>query len=49
MRSRALDLWLPLRGQLEADCVAADAGATAIGFGGILNEQNVTIGKPVVR
>ena len=35
MRSRALDLWLPLRGLLEADCAAADAGATAIGFGGI--------------
>jgi hypothetical protein len=35
MRSRALDLWLPLRGLLEADCAAADAGATAIGFGAI--------------
>jgi hypothetical protein len=35
MRSRALDLWLPLRGLLEADCAAADANATAIGFGGI--------------
>jgi hypothetical protein len=35
IHSRALDLWLPLRGLLEADCAAADAGATAIGFGGI--------------
>ena len=35
MRSRALDLWLPLRGLLEVDCAAADAGATAIGIAGI--------------
>jgi hypothetical protein len=35
IHSRALDLWLPLRGLLEADCAAADAGATAIGFGRI--------------
>lgn len=49
MRSRALDLWLPLRRVLEADYAAADGGATANWIWRNLNEQKVTTGKPVVR